>query len=118
MVVIPKPWGFAVPLEAGEGHREDRLFVAPRGFCSLHRHAGASNHLRVEWGSLFVDLADSPDAEMVYPEVQLRPGQEYTVRPGDVHRFRAGPEGAVVYETTWPRDDADIERFSEGGIGR
>ena len=50
-------------------------------------------------------------------EIVLNPGDQYTLRPGVKHWFRAGPEGAVVSEfSTRIKDDADV--FTDPALSR
>jgi D-lyxose ketol-isomerase len=42
-------------------------------------------------------------------EVELKPGDQFTIPPDTLHRFRAGAEGAVVSEfSTRSRDETDV----------
>lgn len=54
---------------------------------------------------------------MVAREVRLDPGDQYTIRPGVKHWFRAGPQGALVSEfSTRIRDEADV--FTDPALSR
>jgi len=45
----------------------------------------------------------------VFHEIELNPGEQYTLSPNTLHWFQAGDEGAVVSEfSTRSRDEADI----------
>jgi D-lyxose ketol-isomerase len=42
-------------------------------------------------------------------EVELRPGEQFTIPPDTLHWFRAGDEGAIVSEfSTQSRDETDV----------
>ena len=42
-------------------------------------------------------------------EIELNPGEQYTIYPNTLHWFQAGPDGAVVSEfSTKSRDEYDI----------
>jgi D-lyxose ketol-isomerase len=42
-------------------------------------------------------------------EIVLRPGEQFTIMPNELHWFRAGEEGAVVSEfSTRSRDETDV----------
>lgn len=45
----------------------------------------------------------------VFHEVELNPGEQYTIPPGTKHWFQAGGEGAIVSEfSSTSRDEYDI----------
>lgn len=45
----------------------------------------------------------------VFHEIELKPGEQYTIPPDALHWFRAGDEGAVVSEfSSTSRDELDI----------
>ncbi|HZG58515.1 D-lyxose/D-mannose family sugar isomerase [Paenibacillus sp.] len=53
----------------------------------------------------------------VFHEVELSPGQQYTIMPGIKHWFQAGPDGAIVSEfSSTSRDEFDI--FTDPRIER
>jgi D-lyxose ketol-isomerase len=50
-------------------------------------------------------------------EVELRPGDQFTIPPNTLHWFRADAEGAIVSEfSTRSRDETDV--FSDPRIVR
>jgi D-lyxose ketol-isomerase len=84
------------------------LVMFPGQACPEHRHPpiddepGKEETFRVRRGSvrLWVDGAG---------EVLLGPGEQHTIRPDTLHRFEAGPEGAIVSEfSTRSRDEGDV----------
>jgi D-lyxose ketol-isomerase len=84
--------------------------------CPEHRHPpvgddpGKEETFRCRTGSvvLWVDG---------HGEVELRPGDQFTIPPDTLHWFRAGGEGAIVSEfSTRSRDDTDV--FSDPQIVR
>jgi len=45
----------------------------------------------------------------VWHEIELKPGEQYTIVPNILHWFQAGDEGAIVSEfSTTSRDEFDI----------
>jgi D-lyxose ketol-isomerase len=53
----------------------------------------------------------------VFHEIQLNPGDQYTIVPNTLHWFQAGPQGAVISEfSSTSRDDLDI--FTDPRIRR
>jgi D-lyxose ketol-isomerase len=84
------------------------LVMFPGQACPEHRHPpiddepGKEETFRVRRGSvrLWVDGAG---------EVLLGPGEQHTIWPDTLHRFEAGPEGAIVSEfSTRSRDEGDV----------
>lgn len=58
-----------------------------------------------------------PTDVTVFHEVVLHEGEQYTIRPGTKHWFRAGEETAVISEfSTTSRDESDV--FTDGRIVR
>ncbi|WP_274655172.1 D-lyxose/D-mannose family sugar isomerase [Paenibacillus humicola] len=53
----------------------------------------------------------------VFREIELYPGQQFTIPPGTKHWFQGGPEGAIVSEfSSTSRDEFDI--FTDPNIVR
>jgi D-lyxose ketol-isomerase len=53
----------------------------------------------------------------VFHEIELRPGDQYTIPPDTLHWFQAGPHGAIVSEfSSTSRDESDI--FTDPRIRR
>jgi D-lyxose ketol-isomerase len=112
------------------------LVLFPHQTCPEHRHPpvdgepGKEETFRCRWGKVYVYVA-GPATEnrhakapaghesyyTVWQEIELNPGEQYTLFPNSLHWFQAGPEGAVVSEfSTKSRDDVDI--FTDPEIGR
>ena len=92
------------------------LVLFPQQLCPEHRHPpvgddpGKEETFRCRTGSvtLWVDG---------HGEVELRPGEQFTIPPDTLHWFRAGAEGAVVSEfSSTSRDDLDV--FTDPAITR
>ena len=92
------------------------LVLFPGQTCPEHRHPpvegspGKEETFRCRTGSvvLWVDG---------HGEMQLRPGDQFTIPPDTLHWFRAGDEGAIVSEfSTRSRDESDV--FSDPAIRR
>jgi len=92
------------------------LVLFPGQTCPEHRHPpvgddpGKEETFRCRTGSvvLWVDG---------HGEVELRPGDQFTIPPNTLHRFRADAEGAIVSEfSTRSRDETDV--FSDPRIVR
>jgi D-lyxose ketol-isomerase len=83
------------------------LVLLPGQACPEHRHPpvdgepGKEETFRVRRGSVRLWVGDE--------EVALGPGDQQTIPPDTLHRFKAGPEGAIVSEfSTRSRDEADV----------
>jgi len=84
------------------------LVLFPGQSCPEHRHPpvgddpGKEETFRCRTGSvvLWVDG---------HGEVELNPGDQFTIPPDTLHWFRAGDEGAIVSEFSSPsRDEHDV----------
>lgn len=61
--------------------------------------------------------AGSEDYYTVFNEIELTPGEQYTVPSNTLHWFQAGDEGAIVSEfSSTSRDEADV--FTDPRIKR
>jgi D-lyxose ketol-isomerase len=92
------------------------LVLFPRQACPEHRHPrvgddpGKEETFRCRTGSvvLWVDG---------HGEVELNPGDQFTIPPDTLHWFRAGDDGAIVSEfSTRSRDETDV--FTDPQIAR
>ncbi len=117
------------------------LVLFPRQTCPEHRHpprtdaegrpvAGKMETFRCRWGRVWLYTAGPPTRPMrgrvpagsepyytVFHEIELRPGEQYTIPPDTLHWFQAGDEGAVVSEfSSSSHDESDI--FTDPRIQR
>ena len=112
------------------------LVLFPRQTCPEHKHPpvgedpGKEETFRCRWGVVYLYIpgektfqphAKPPPGKegyyIVWHEIILNPGQQYTLPPDTLHWFQAGDEGAVVSEfSTKSRDEADI--FTDPAIQR
>jgi D-lyxose ketol-isomerase len=112
------------------------LVLFPRQSCPEHRHPplggspGKEETFRCRSGVVYLYVegertanpacrppADGGDAFTVWHEIELRPGEQYTILPNTLHWFQAGDEGAVVSEfSTMSTDEVDV--FTDRRIGR
>jgi len=92
------------------------LVLFPGQTCPEHRHPpvaddpGKEETFRCRRGSvvLWVDG---------HGEIELRPGDQFTIPPDTLHWFRAGGDGAIVSEfSTRSRDQTDV--FTDPQIAR
>jgi len=112
------------------------LILLPRQTCPEHRHPpidgdpGKMETFRCRWGKVWVYSKGSPVAEpkaqvprgsedyyTVFHEVELNPGEQYTIPSNTLHWFHAGDEGAIVSEfSSTSRDESDV--FTDPRIQR
>jgi len=112
------------------------LVLFPRQTCPEHMHPpvgddpGKKETFRCRWGKVFLYVegertmsiqAGIPEKSKAYytvfHEVELNPGEQYTIQPGVKHWFQAGDQGAIVSEfSSTSRDEFDI--FTDPNIER
>jgi D-lyxose ketol-isomerase len=112
------------------------LAMWPGQSCPEHLHPpvgsdpGKEETFRCRWGRVYLYVEGPrshaihctppeapPGAYTVWHEVELNPGDQYTILPGTKHWFQAGDAGAVVSEfSTRSMDERDI--FTDGRIRR
>jgi D-lyxose ketol-isomerase len=112
------------------------LVLFPRQTCPEHRHPpvesdpGKTETFRCRWGKLWLHMPGEPakDLKAIIPhgseqyfttfhEIELNPGDQYTVPSNTLHWFQAGDEGAIVSEfSSTSRDETDI--FTDPRIKR
>ena len=103
------------------------LMLLPGQTCPQHRHPpvggepGKEETFRCRWGRVYLYVEGekvnnpkcSPPAGTeqyytVWHEIELNPGEQYTLKPNTWHWFQSGHEGAVVSEfSTKSRDELD-----------
>lgn len=112
------------------------LVLFPRQTCPEHRHPpvgadpGKMETFRCRWGRVWLYVegphaarlqASIPDGDeahyTVFHEIELLPGDQYTIPPNVKHWFQAADEGAIVSEfSSTSRDEFDI--FTDPRIQR
>ena len=92
------------------------LVLFPHQLCPEHRHPpvgddpGKEETFRCRTGSVLLWVDG-------HGEVELHPGDQFTIPPDTLHWFRAGDDGAIVTEfSTRSRDELDV--FSDPRIVR
>jgi len=112
------------------------LVLFPRQTCPEHRHPsvegqpGKRETFRGRTGKVWL-YAEGPATEQiqarvpagseahytVFHEIELNPGDQYTLPPNTLHWFQAGDEGAIVSEfSSTSRDESDV--FTDPRIRR
>jgi len=112
------------------------LAMWSRQTCPEHRHPpvgsdpGKEETFRCRWGTVYVYVEGQPVENpacqppagreatyTVWHEIELHPGDQYTIQPNTLHWFQAGDEGAVVSEfSTRSTDENDF--FTDPEIQR
>lgn len=112
------------------------LVLFPYQTCPEHCHPmvnedlGKEETFRCRWGKVFLYVPGEATKEphcraprgreqyfTVWHEIELNPGDQYTLMPDTLHWFQAGSDGAVVSEfSTRSRDEFDI--FTDPEIER
>ncbi|MFQ3548717.1 MAG: D-lyxose/D-mannose family sugar isomerase [Armatimonadota bacterium] len=109
------------------------LILFPYQTCPEHKHPpvegrqGKQETFRVRKGVVYLYVEGEPvpipKAKVpgkhytVFHEIELHPGEQYTLPPETLHWFQAGPDGAIVSEFSSPSvDEADI--FTDPNIKR
>jgi D-lyxose ketol-isomerase len=112
------------------------LVLFPRQTCPEHRHPpvstdpGKMETFRCRSGRVWLYVEGEPAAKpqgkvpagsepyyTVFHEIELNPGEQYTIPPNTRHWFQAGDDGAIVSEfSSTSRDESDI--FTDPRIQR
>lgn len=112
------------------------MVLFPHQTCPEHIHApfgdymGKEETFRCRYGTVYLYVSGEPCANpkvlppegsrpyyTVSHEIELHPGEQYTIVPNTKHWFQAGEEGAVVSEfSTTSYDEYDI--FTDPNIKR
>lgn len=112
------------------------LVMFPGQTCPEHIHPskngkpGKEETFRCRWGKVYLYVSGQKNGESKFDgldnyqeylqaghEIELNPGDQYTIFPDTLHWFRAGADGAVVSEfSTRSTDEEDI--FTDPRINR
>ena len=111
------------------------LALLPRQTCPEHIHEplpalgymGKEETFRCRYGKVYLYVPGTPAPQPhavppdeyypVFHEIELLPGQQYTLPPNTWHWFQAGEEGAVVSEFSTASHD-EYDRFTNPHIRR
>jgi D-lyxose ketol-isomerase len=112
------------------------LVLLPGQTCPEHRHPpvgmdpGKMETFRCRWGRVFLYVEGPPAAKpqasipaganayyKVFHEIDLKPGEQYTIPPNTWHWFQAGPQGCVVSEFSSTSRD-ELDEFTDPRIKR
>lgn len=112
------------------------MVLFPHQTCPEHRHPdingnpGKQETFRCRYGKVFLYVEGEKTSDphcrppkgseehyTVWHEIELHPGEQYTIEPDTLHWFQAGEEGAVVSEFSSHSDDAS-DIFTDPRIKR
>ena len=113
------------------------LIMFPRQTCAQHRHPplsetnpGKQETFRCRWGKVWLYVEGEPTRQIkahvpqgseahytISHEIELLPGDQYTIPPNTWHWFQSGDEGAIVSEFSSPSYD-EFDQFSDPRIKR
>ncbi len=125
-----------ITYENNDRYCAKELIMFPRQTCPEHKHPpighdpGKRETFRCRSGKvwLYVEGKAATDPACrppegseahytVWHEIELEPGDQYTIEPNTFHWFQAGDDGAIVSEfSTTSRDEHDI--FTDPRINR
>ncbi len=127
---------FLVVYVNNERYCAKELVLLPRQTCPQHRHPptehgdGKMETFRCRWGKVWLYVEGkkseqiqaeipekSADYYTVFHEIELNPGDQYTIAPGTWHWFQGGDEGAVVSEFSSPSYD-EFDVFTDPNVRR
>ncbi|MFP4187773.1 MAG: D-lyxose/D-mannose family sugar isomerase [Acholeplasmataceae bacterium] len=98
------------------------LVMLPKQTCPEHLHEEKEETFRCRQGKVFlyvegpgtrkdIQATVPPGVYRVFHEIELNPGEQYTLHPNTWHWFQAGKEGAIISEfSTRSTDEKDIFR--------
>ncbi|MFC0472069.1 D-lyxose/D-mannose family sugar isomerase [Halalkalibacter kiskunsagensis] len=112
------------------------LVLFPNQTCPEHKHPqigelqGKTETFRCRFGKVYLYVeglktkkiqatvpTSSKNYYTVFNEIELNPGEQFTIPPNTLHWFQAGDDGAIVSEfSTTSRDEYDI--FTDPRIKR
>jgi D-lyxose ketol-isomerase len=125
-----------VVYENNERYCAKELVLFAGQTCPEHRHPpvgedpGKMETFRCRWGKVWLYVEGDPKPEphatvpegseayyTVFHEIELNPGDQYTIRPNTLHWFQAAESGAIVSEfSSTSRDEFDV--FTDTRIKR
>lgn len=116
MQIQGKVWGETRPLFLKNNVEVHSLTIKKGGYCSKHLHHAKYNQFIVLKGKLKVTVWKNYGNDILEDISLLEAGHECIVPPGVRHQFEALEETECL-EIYWvDLNEADIERYSNGGI--
>ena len=106
-----KIWGERWLIRQDSTHANSVLVLNAGYECSWHRHQAKFNKFVVLKGLIGIVVGENGQQHVTH----LRPGNEFTTKPGQWHKFQAYENSIVVEEMYVSYDEGDIERETVGG---
>ncbi len=101
-------WGDRLNIFRNDLNEISLLELIPQQRCSWHKHFSKFNLFYVLEGELFVKTDKGIS--------QLKKGEFFTTRPGEMHEFQTASLSAKIIEIMYVKyDSSDIEREILGG---
>ena len=107
------------------------IVLFPHQTCVEHMHPtigdvpGKEETFRCRWGKVYLYVSGEPTGNIkaripesikdhltVFHEVELNPGQQYTLQPDTLHWSQGGSEGAVISEFSTTNTD-NVDKFTD-----
>jgi D-lyxose ketol-isomerase len=123
-------YGFEIVVyENNDRYCAKEIILFPRQTCPEHRHPpvdarnpGKRETFRCRWGEVYLHVAGRathrpkaviPESDKKYfaarHEIVLKPGDQFTLPPDNLHWFQAGDQGAILSEfSSTSTDENDI----------
>ncbi len=126
-----------VVYENNDRYCAKELILFPRQMCPQHRHPqvsqmnpGKQETFRCRWGEVYLYVEGEPTIGpkaivpekhkkhlSVWREIILKAGGQYTIKPGTLHWFQSGDQGAIVSEFSSTSVD-ELDVFTDPNIKR
>ena len=113
-----------------------KMVLFPYQTCVEHRHPpidqspGKEETFRCRFGKVYLYVPGEPtrnikgripqsikDYLSVFHEIELNPGQQYTIYPDTLHWFQAASQGAVISEFSTTNTD-ELDKFTDPRVKR
>ena len=108
MKVIEKPWGREEVVYIGEKYMVKKLFMKAGHRCSLQYHNIKTETVYMLDGELEFQIGPNKSELRI---VTLKPGDNVTILPGQVHRM-GGIKDSIYLEASTPEMD-DVVRIQD-----
>ena len=117
-----------ITYENNDRYCAKEIILFPRQTCPEHRHppvegeTGKQETFRVRWGKMWLYVEGTPATEIkaqlppgseanytCFHQIEMNPGDQFTLSPNSWHWFQAGDEGVIVSEfSSCSRDEVDV----------
>jgi mannose-6-phosphate isomerase len=109
--IVEKPWGHEEIWALTDNYVGKILFVKAGHRLSLQHHVTKEETLRVHSGVLLFESGSSVNSLV---DIEMRPGDVVTIRPGTIHRM-TGVTDCEVYEVSTTELDDVVRHIDDYG---